>query len=294
MTTLTESEFAIADRSLWRRVTRYQVVRLVIAICIIGLSFFIAQKLLRLEVVKWLHRDLKYALMSCMVVLSYIGYVKWIERRELTELGLRPGIRDLMAGFLTGAILFATIVGVIAVAGGYQIIGWNSVAVLGPSLFMFFFVAVFEELVSRAVLFRIIEASLGSWLALFISAGLFGMAHISNPNASWFSSLAIAIEAGILLGAAFMLTRNLGFCIGIHWAWNFVQGGVFSIAVSGEKSEGWIRSTNIGPIWLTGGEFGAEASLVALVMATSTGIALLLLAYRRGQWLRPFWRTTPA
>ncbi len=280
--------------TLWRRITSYQLVRLLLVCSAIGLSFFLTRMVLRLEPLAALPKDVKYAILTCVMLAVYAIYVKVIEQRKLTELAWREGARHTLLGFACGALLFCLIVAVIALLGGYSITGWNSASVLASSLFSFFFVAVLEELVSRAIIFRIIEAALGSWLALLISALLFGAAHISNPNAGWFSSFAIAIEAGILLGAAFMLTRNLGFCVGIHWSWNFVQGGVFSIAVSGEKAQGWIQSTSQGPAWLTGGEFGAEASLVALLLATTAGVLILRIAIKRQQLIKPFWKRQQA
>ncbi len=284
----------VSTSTVWQRITNYQLVRLILVMSVIGFSFFLTRKLLRLEPLVELHKHLKYAIATCVVLGVYVLYVKLIERRQLTELAWRDCARQLATGFIFGAVLFCVIVAVIALFGGYTITGWNAASLMLPSLFSFFFVALLEELVSRAIVFRIVEASLGSWLALLISAILFGAAHISNPSASWFSSLAIAVEAGLLLGAAFMLTRNLGFCIGIHWAWNFVQGGVFSISVSGEKNEGWIQSASQGSVWLTGGEFGAEASLAALVLATSAGLMILMLAIKRGQIVQPFWHSKRA
>ena len=98
---------------------------------------------------------------------------------------------------------------------------------------------------------------------------------------------AIAVEAGILLGAAYMLTRRLWLAIGIHATWNFTQGWVFSVPVSGgEAPLGLLITRRAGPEWLTGGAFGLEASVVAMVVATLAGLVLLLMAIRGGQ-LRP-------
>lgn len=96
------------------------------------------------------------------------------------------------------------------------------------------------------------------------------------------NAAAISIEAGVLLAAAYMVTRRLWLCIGIHIAWNFTQGGIFSVAVSGGQSKGLLQSSMIGPEWLTGGAFGAEASVVALGVCFAAGIALLVLAVKRG------------
>jgi membrane protease YdiL (CAAX protease family) len=150
-----------------------------------------------------------------------------------------------------------------------------------------------EELFFRGILFRWIEELAGSWAALAVTSVLFGFAHAMNPNATLFSSTAIAVEAGILLGGAYMLTRNLWLPIGLHAAWNFTQGYLFGIPVSGVAEEGLVRSRLSGSELLTGGGFGLEASVIAFVLATAVGIVMVVLAVRRGRVAPPLWRSPP-
>lgn len=134
------------------------------------------------------------------------------------------------------------------------------------------------------------QTMVGTWGALAFTSGLFGLAHISNPDATWWSSLAIAIEAGIMLGAAFLLTQRLWLAVGIHAGWNFTQGWVFSVPVSGGDAPlGLFKTTRSGPDWVTGGGFGLEASVVALVCATALGVWLLRLAIRKNGIVPPMW-----
>jgi membrane protease YdiL (CAAX protease family) len=149
--------------------------------------------------------------------------------------------------------------------------------------------AFMEEILFRGILFRWIEEFAGSWAALAITSALFGLAHILNPNATWFSSLAIAVEAGLLLGGAYMLTRSLWLPIGLHAAWNFTQGEIFGVPVSGGAVHGLLKSRLTGPALLSGGGFGLEASLIALVIATAAGICFIWLAVRRGEVIGPSW-----
>ncbi len=146
----------------------------------------------------------------------------------------------------------------------------------------------------RGVVFRILEQWLGSWIALSISAALFGLLHLLNPGVSLLNAGAVMLEAGVLLAAAYMLTRRLWLCIGIHFAWNFTQGGVFSAAVSGGATTGLLQAKLVGPVWLTGGAFGAEASVIAVLVCLTAGSVLLLAAHRRGRVIRAFNSATPA
>jgi uncharacterized protein len=139
------------------------------------------------------------------------------------------------------------------------------------------------------VIFRIVEEGLGTWWALLISALFFGGAHIFNPGATLWSSAAIAIEAGLLLAMIYHVTRSLWACIGLHAGWNIMQGTVYGIPVSGGASKGWLISNRTGPDWLSGGVFGAEASVVALLACSLVTLALLVVALRRSSIVPPRW-----
>ena len=135
------------------------------------------------------------------------------------------------------------------------------------AFFLFLSVATGEEIMFRGVLFRWIDEKWGFMVALIISSVLFGIIHIFEPNATLWSSLAIAVEAGLLLGAAYKYFGTLWVPIGIHWAWNFTQGNIFGFEVSGKDvGESLLKATVSGPDFLTGGGFGAEASLIAFLL----------------------------
>ena len=121
----------------------------------------------------------------------------------------------------------------------------------------------------------------------------FGFTHLSNENATVFASVAIALEAGVLLAAAYMLTRRLWLVIGLHASWNFVQGGVFGIPVSGTDMGGLFHTEFAGPTLLTGGEFGLEGSLITITICLLLGIVLLRQAGLKGQIVPPPWRRKP-
>src|SRR5581483_7760086 len=98
------------------------------------------------------------------------------------------------------------------------------------------------------------------------------------------SSAAIALEAGILLAAAYLLTRSLWLPIGLHFGWNFTEGGIFGAAVSGNGAKGLINTSLSGPQLLSGGAFGPEASVAAVGVCLVAAVVMLVLAARRGEW----------
>ncbi len=221
----------------------------------------------------------------------YIGHAHFIEQRAVTELGLTGMGRQFGTGLLIGAGLYTACELMLMALGIYRIDGLNPLSFLIPAVAMAISSSVFEELLFRGVLYRSVETWFGSWAALVVSSLVFGLTHLVNPQATLEGALFIAIEAGILLGAAVMLTRRLWLSIGFHMAWNYTQSAIFSGIVSGNDAEaGWIRSTVKGPDYLTGGSFGVESSVLALVLCTTTGIVMLVMAHRRGLIVPPIWK----
>jgi uncharacterized protein len=161
-------------------------------------------------------------LITISALLAYYWFVRIIEKRNVTELALPFAVKELLTGALLGTVLFSTTISILWLLGYYQILAVNTIQEMIPWLLIAIISGTLEELLVRGILFRIMEESLGTWIALIISALIFGALHLTNPNATLWAGLAIAVEAGILLAAAYVYSRRLWLPIGIHFAWNFV------------------------------------------------------------------------
>ncbi|TCV95706.1 hypothetical protein EC912_10250 [Luteibacter rhizovicinus] len=231
------------------------------------------------------------ALRLLPIVLAYWILVRFVERRRIAELAPRKLVPHVLLGLAAGFALFSAVVGVLWSFGAFTVSGINhDVVWLGPILVLGVGAGVGEEIISRGVLFRIVEEGLGTWAALLISAAFFGGMHLGNPNATTWSALAIALEAGLLFGLVYHVTRSLWVCMGMHAAWNVAQGPFYGIPVSGFDQHGLLASHMQGPDWLTGGAFGAEASVVALALCSILTAVCLAVAIDRGSMVPPFWR----
>ena len=206
----------------------------------------------------------------------------------LAHVGFRLGKRwfaEFAAGSLLGLVLMAGIVGIIAALGGVQLVAapGRSVDTLLWALVAFAFVALFEETLFRGFLFQRLVDGLGAWPAMLLMALAFAAGHGDNPGmtgaTAFWASLDLALGA-ILLGLAWLRTRSLALPIGIHLTWNWAQGSLFGFGVSGLDQQGWWQPVFTGqPQWLTGGEFGPEASVVAVCV---DAVAIVLLWRWRG------------
>jgi hypothetical protein len=117
--------------------------------------------------------------------------------------------------------------------------------------------------------------------------------HAGNPGATAWSSTAISIEAGLLFGLLYHVTRSLWWCIGLHAGWNFVQGAIFGIPVSGIAVDGVLDSHLQGPDWLDGGGFGAEASVLTVLTCSHITLQQASHMLRMGTVVAPFWKGNP-
>lgn len=230
------------------------------------------------------------AAMAALGLAVYAGFVRCVERRPVKELSVPGAGLELGSGLLIGAGLYTACVLILIQLGIYRVNGLNAAHFLLPALSMALSSGVLEELIHRGVLFRILEEYLGSWIALVLSSLFFGFRHFFNPDGTLQGALFITVEAGVLLAAAFMLTRRLWLAMGFHVSWNYVQAGIYSGAVSGTGPQrGLIDATIEGQQLLTGGSFGLESSLIAFVLCTATGVVLLVMAARRGTPVPPMW-----
>jgi uncharacterized protein len=254
-----------------------------VALVLIGVPFIAANMATKLFLSGPDMRDINNFIKVLVLLGSYWTYVRWWETRDVHELSLAKALPEFLAGLLLGTVLFLSVVLVLGLLGVYSLDQIDTVGGLGNAITHMLpkmtAGALIEELLFRLLLLRLLERSFGTAIALALSSLIFGFAHLGNVGASPMVCVLLGLELGLLFGAAFLLTRRLWLCAALHLSWNFMQGAVFSIAVSGQSGHGWLRSSLTGPDWLTGGAFGAEASIVSVAVCLIGSLFLLYLSY---------------
>lgn len=216
----------------------------------------------------------------------YAALVGWGEKRRASELRLRFFPVEVAAGLAIGAAMMAVTVAIAWGAGWMRVETAPVRSVIG-ALNDTVQSGVMEEVLFRLIILRLLWRAFGAWPALGLSALIFGLVHLPNPNADLFSALCIAVEAGVMLATFYILTGRAWVSIGVHAGWNFTQGWIFGAAVSG--TSGFAG----GPLvtqpaegvasWLSGGAFGPEASLAGLIVGGGVGAYMLRLCHQRGR-----------
>jgi membrane protease YdiL (CAAX protease family) len=162
------------ETALWLRVLQFPLVRLILLGPLLFLMAGISNGFWEIRYADSpLIGIAMAALMAALAFAVYIAFVKFIERRPVSELALPMMGRELGLGMLAGAGIYTLCVLVLMVLGVYRIEGINPLALLLPSVAMALSSGVFEELLHRGTLFRNVEELLGSWIALLVLGAVF-------------------------------------------------------------------------------------------------------------------------
>lgn len=214
----------------------------------------------------------------------YWVVMRRLARRATPEIARAGAVRAALLGGAIGLGFMAVAAGLIAALGGYSF-SWAHHSVLptlGSAAAAQLGAAVSEELMFRGVALQAVEQRWGSWVAVAVTGLFFGVAHLANPGATAWSGLAIAIEAGLMLGAAFLWRRSIWLVVGVHFAWNTVEQ-LLGVPVSGHAPDARLWNVHSsGPTLLTGGAFGMEASAVSVATGLGLAVWMFAAARRRG------------
>jgi len=211
---------------------------------------------------------------------------RWLDKKSFESLGLKLSRQtwiDILAGigitFVQMGLIYIVMLGLgwltfTGFAWQFDPIGTVITGVL-TFLIVFLFVGWNEELLSRGYHLQTIASGLNLFWGVVISSAVFGVLHLSNPNATWVSAAGIFF-AGIFLAYGYIRTKQLWLPIGLHIGWNFFEGVGFGFPVSGLDIYALTRIEVTGPDLWTGGAFGPEAGLIVLP-ALIVGIVLIYL-----------------
>lgn len=202
----------------------------------------------------------------------------WIDRRSLGSLGwsLDAFPNEGLIGLFLGPALLG-IAALLMMASGH--LEWTDIIWDPSSLFVSLgltaMIAFSEELVFRGyILGNLMESFANKWVALLLSAVLFAVFHFASPGIHTLAFVNLLL-AGLLLGINYIYTKNLWFSFFFHLSWNYFQGPILGFRVSGFPLPSLLVAEPKGDLFITGGDFGLEGSILTTAVSV---IALCALA----------------
>jgi len=225
-----------------------------------------------------------------LVTGSYIFLYRFYEKRAIHELAWPPGGKYALQGFMMAVGLQAIVIGIIFLAGHYELRQIHSLSNLFPGFFYALTAGFVGELLLRGVFYRLLEEMWGTLPALAIMAALFAVAHGTSPGASFVSVAAVIVRSGILLSLMYTYFKNLWFPIFFHFGWDLAEPTLFGAANPGiTVPQSVLEARLTGPDWLTGGEAGPGNSLPAFLICALISLVLFQLALKKRR-ITPSWR----
>ncbi len=215
---------------------------------------------------------------------------KILEGLPLKALGwafYRGWLRDLILGFFIGAVTLIAAAAIAMLSGtmSFQMNTQNEPGAVGATLWisaaMFVIASASEETLFRGYLLQTLARARLAWMAIIITSAFFAFAHLANPNTSALA-LVNTLLAGLWFSAAYLKTRSLWLPFSAHFAWNWFQGAVFGIPVSGISRvtpAPVLLATDNGPSWMTGGDYGIEGGIACTIAIVLSAVLI---------WFAPF------
>ena len=284
-----------SPKSILQKILHFPLTRI-----ILGIAFFITIPTL---INKWILKPalteiipnesveqmIRWTISIFLVIFLYIILFKIYERRKISEFAFRPAGRENIMGFLLGGLLVGSIILILLISGSISFTVLNPVTIIFKPLILFILLALMEEIIFRGIIYRITEQSLGTWIALIISAILFGIVHITNDHAD-FPGILSAASGGIMLGVMYTIKGRLWLPLSIHVGWNFFQY-FFGLPVSGVVDfQYFMNASREGPAWFVGGGFGIENSFITIFLILGLSGFLLYRVRIMGKIIKPFWK----
>ena len=277
-----------------QKILQSALVKIILGAIIVLATVIIGQQIFpKIPGVSLLNSDvrnfIKGIFVSTLAIGSYWLLYRKYEHRVITELSANGLLKKLFAGISIGSGLQVLTILVIYLFGSFTIIAVNPFSAVVIPFTVAFTVAIIEEILLRGIVFRITEEKWGSTIALITSGLIFAGLHLLNPHVTIISILCITV-VGVLLGAAYMYYRSLWVAIAIHFAWNFTQNGIFGAITSGNEKTTSLFTTKIsGPEILTGGQFGPEGSIEAVLFCLIVAVIILRKLVKKNKIIK-HWR----
>lgn len=218
---------------------------------------------------------------SAGLLLSYFYFFRFYEKRKIIELSAKNGWLEVVGGFLFGFSILSLVILILYLSGHYSILNFAGLSYLLAPFSALVTAVLFEEIVFRLIIYRILEEWKGTYFALFVIVIVFTIPHLFNNGLSLIAVLIIPAFS-FIHGLMYTYTKTLWLPFAFHLGWNFAQP-FYGSNLSGEKTGHLINAVFEGPVLIIGNEFGIEDSIYTLISLVLLCFAFLYLTIKKGK-----------
>ena len=253
---------------------------------ILRVAFFVATVFVSLRLLVVLLYSIFGSVVAGTVGLCATGLIanlltmRIFDRRPFTDIGMQAGRSSLVnlgLGLGLGAGAAALMLVAPLVAGTGQLVEQAGVPFSWATLIFYLIAlgaaAMGEEMIFRGYAFQLLIEKIGPFATVLPVAVIFGLTHSSNPHATVLGIINTVLW-GVILGVAFLRSRDLWLPIGLHFGWNLVLP-LFGVNLSGLTIEvtRYHYRWDLLPLW-SGGDYGPEGGLLATIFVVGLLFAI--------------------
>lgn len=262
---------------------------LFVAVIVVGAALTLLLRGIIIGICMLMHVELSgIRINNLMALYSTVGgsviallYCTYIEKRSLASMGLvkKGFLKRYVIGLALGFSIFTVCTLISYLCGGLEFAGFTLGNNLGWILLFlggFILQGMQEEILLRGYFMTSLSNKMSLDMAIVINAVLFGVLHVFNGGITVLAIVNL-ILFGLFASLYAVRTNNIWGIAGFHTAWNFVQGNVYGIKVSGNLVDASVMSFGPkGADLLSGGDFGIEGSIITTLVLGISCVALVL------------------
>ncbi len=212
---------------------------------------------------------LLYIVIELPTVLALIFVFTKINGCSVRVMGIdsvKNSWRQFIVGSLIGVISIAILAVISYLIGDYHVVQIGFMPIILIYFLYYIVVGISEEILCRGFLQQTILIRWGVVAAILFPSFLFASLHLANANFSLIAMINTAL-VGIIFGIFVIRYDNIAAAIGFHIFWNFFQGNIFGVSVSGKAEAASLIKVirDKDTIW-TGGAYGLEGGLLCSVV----------------------------
>ncbi|WP_075341074.1 CPBP family intramembrane glutamic endopeptidase [Tenacibaculum agarivorans] len=272
-----------------KKIVNYPITRIVlgIGICLlvlIGFQNFISKPIFQSLIVSKEISDLIINYVSVAVLLTTYYYLfQFYEKRKITELSRKYLFSELGGGFLLGFFILSIVILILHLLGYYKILSFSGFTYFLGSFSFLVIAALIEEIFFRAILYRILENWIGTYIALAIISVVFELPHIFNDNVTVLS-VVLGLLFGFAHGIMYTYSKRIWLPFAFHLGWNFAQP-FYGSNLSGIDSVGSVfKAEFTGPKLITGTiNYGIEDSILSIFLLLIVCIVFFYLSVKESK-----------
>lgn len=269
---------------------QFPIIKIIVGITVslgamILIKNYIAQPILyKLFDDKMVADTIKNCISFSALLMSYYFFSKYYEQRKPVEISIQNLPREMFGGFVLGFFAISLSIFILYILGYYQVISISTEKYSLKLFTVLLTAALVEDLLIRGLIIRICENWLGTYFTLII-AMLIETLHVFNPNSTLFSTV-MDLCWGFTMAMLYVYTKRIWLPFFFHVGWNFAQP-FYGSNLTGVDSMGTIiQSQFSGPVLLTGGKVGIEASVFTVIILLAIGITLFYLSKKEGKFIK--------